>query len=208
MSREKEYISIFRQYAEQIHDTIMSFNTYRDYYYAIELGNQFRQICNIIGRDPRFLRMSKFLNLVREKDREYIDYLRKFKRKVEEHPKIDQAEKPPKDKFKPLIEQFYLKVDQINPPVEGPKVDENKILNKKEREKRLYYRAKDWIKEHMNLSFTTEEEELINNFRKDITPEQKGFIQYTITPRDEMKILNKYAEQMIEEFVKLETRGW
>src|SRR6056297_3552189 len=176
--REKEYISIFKQYAEQIYDSLVRFDNVKQVYYAFELGKQFRRVCTIIGKGPRFLGMNQFLNVVRKKDREYIDYLKGLKRKYKGHPKVSESERPDSQKFKPLIEKFYLKVDQIDPIPEKPKNIEFNQETKNERQKRLFYEGKNWISKRMKLSFSSEEEKIISKYRKELTKEERKELKY------------------------------
>jgi hypothetical protein len=210
---EKDYINLFNEVYRQFTITLESFFDDPTYiYHAYELGKVFRRICNRIGKDPRFMGMTAFLNNTRKNDREFIEKVNLIKQRYADHPKIVDAAKPKLGKFDILEEKFYLKVDQIQPPVEtdsSKSTSENlHLVEKHERDLILLEDARKMLEKYLNIPLNLNKNEEILDFRKRMTKEQKALIKQPLTLKQEIHVFEHYIKIIMQKFTELEENGW
>ncbi len=201
-SVEQEYIKLFRDFYQQIWDSLISFESPQFYRYTVELSKEFRAICTKIGKDLRFQGMERYLDVVRNSDREAIEYAKKLKRRYENHPERAKAESPNPDKFTPMLNQFYFKVDQIHPP--APKTSE--LIPKSIRPALL--QTQSTIRQLLGLEISKEDQLTVDHFRNSMTNHQKQMIRQPLNIKEEIKIFRIYAVDVQKIFNQYEQKGW
>lgn len=206
---ESEYQIIFSQNFDDILKQIMLMIDSTEFDLAIKLGKKFRTVCTNIGRDPRFLGMSKFLNLVRSKDRQIEDLIERIGRKLEKYSIPPPQSVTPVEKFESLYMHFYRVVDKRAYEIYQAAEKEN--ANPDSSISNLFHKIKDYMQSKIKPSFTPEQLKLISEFRKkeaDWSESQKLDIKKPISPKDDIQIFLDYAKPVEKQLMEFESRGW
>lgn len=206
---EQNAIEFFNNYYQNIIKQVDILIDSKYMYTAVNILKEFRVFCENIGKDPRFRKMNQFKEFVRSKDRDADQKFQNVKQMYTQKGSLDDKDTANIEKFKPLLNTFYVKIDDY---LKQTKLLDEKLDSEKEKEEadviQNLIKLRDWVKDTFKSEVTPEQQKKIEKFKKNMSEQDKTIVHTPISVNEEINIFNDYAKQIYKQFLTFEKKGW